>query len=126
MRVTKHLEGKALDGLGAVLARHLHGDLVVVVEINPAAALRLVLRREQILLEALVRPHVAVEPQLVLAAAAAAAAEVPTSASAEVAAAAAVSTAASISAAAAAVVAAASNVAAGPARVLLELRRLAA
>merc|ERR1719409_842657 len=106
MRVTKHLEGKALDGLGAVLARHLHGDLVVVVEINPAAALRLVLRREQILLEALVRAHVAVEPELVLPAAATAAAEVPTSAS--------------------AVVAAASNVAAGPARVLLELRRLAA
>merc|ERR1719409_2667929 len=103
MRITEHLEGKALDGLGAVLARHLHGDLVVVVEINPAAALRLVLRREEVLLEALVRAHIPIKPELVLAAAAAAAAEVPTSAS--------------------AVVAASPNVAAGPARVLLELRR---
>merc|ERR1719409_1459460 len=98
MRITEHLEGKALDGLGAVLARHLHGDLVVVVEINPAAALRLVLRREEVLLEALVRAHIPIKPELVLAAAAAAAAEV----------------------------AASPNVAAGPARVLLELRRLAA
>merc|ERR1719160_2304291 len=125
-RVTENLRREALDGLGAVLARHLDGDLVVVVEVDAAAALRLVLGREQVLLQSLVRAHVAVKSQLVLAAAAAAAAEVPAAAAPEVAAAAAVAAAASVSSAAAAVVASPARVAAGPARVLLELRRLAA
>ena len=83
-RVTEHLRREALDGLGAVLARHLDGDLVVVVEVDAAAALRLVLRREEVLLQSLVRAHVSIKPELVLAAAAAAAAEVPAAAAPEV------------------------------------------
>merc|ERR1719353_1467941 len=83
-RVTKHLRREALDGLGAVLARHLDGDLVVVVEVDAAAALRLVLGREEVFFQSLVRAHVPVKAQLVLPAAAAvpaaAAPEVPTTA----------------------------------------------